>query len=283
MQMRNMLRKIPWKLLILLATGSSFMMIEHIPGNLVKNHTVLVFSEKLGEALVLAAVLAAVVDKTLKHEFLKEVSEDILSAAAGHTLPDRLKSTISTIIQSPYIRKNFIIKFTISDIADRPGFVLLTMHASYDVVNMRDEWQPYFVRTAIDKNNYFSHEGRLLALSISDGTEHSFNDQQMLKNRKEDRFYYYFEKEVTLRPRGALPLNVATTRSIVYPETWFYVLDILEITDGITVEFAGSDRFEWDVHFGPRRYCDCDGRLWKCAHVFLPGQFVRVSWKRKAS
>ena len=91
--------------------------------------------DKLGEAFLIAAILAVIVDPFLKGELLEEVSKEALSFAAGYVLPDPLKTLLKRIIKVPYIRERFRMTLSLSDIPNHPSFIRLTMHTSYDVVN----------------------------------------------------------------------------------------------------------------------------------------------------
>lgn len=237
--------------------------------------------EKLGDAFIIAGILAMVVDKYLKRNLLVEVMRDALSFAAGHTLPSPIKSTITDMIRTPYARKGFKIRFTLTDLPDHPQYIKMIMHTSYDVVNLTARKQGYTVRTAIDKSYLNMRDSELLALGISGSTCISFGDSELRANRKVDSHYYYYDHKVTLEPRGGTMLHVETTRSIVYPDRWFYVLDVLQLTMGIEVQVR-KDRFTWDADFGAyHERCSCSTG-WACSGVYLPGQFVRVTWAIKA-
>ena len=185
------------------------------------------------------------------------------------------------MIQTPYVRKEFKIRFTLTDLPDHPNYVKMVMHTSYDVVNLTARKQKYVVRTAIEKSHWNNiGDSELLALEISGSTHISFGEAELSADRKMDGPYYYYDHEVALDRQGGRNLHVETTRSIVYPDKWFYVLDILALTMGVEVQLR-EDRFTWDTDFGGYHECNpCEtGRA--CSSVFLPGQFVRVTWTRK--
>ena len=94
--------------------------------------------EKVGKAMIIAAVLAFIVDKALKRELLSEVTRDALSVTAGHALPDPIKEAIADILQQPYARKNFVIEFTLTELPN-PHHVKLHMHTSYEVISLTRE------------------------------------------------------------------------------------------------------------------------------------------------
>jgi len=151
----------------------------------------------------------------------------------------------------------------------------LLMHTTYNVINLKNNRQKYTVRTAIEK----SPSSRLVAFDTS--VSEPLDEARLKQAQKEDSLYYFYDEDVMLNPRSGPPLGVATTRGIIYPENWHYVLDILETTVGVEVEFSSAARFEWDVDFGARQECHCSINSKSCTSVFLPGQFIKVAWKRK--
>ena len=238
--------------------------------------------EKVGEAMIIAAVLAFIVDKALKRELLSEVTRDALSVAAGHTLPDPIKEAIADIIQQPYARKNFVIEFTLTELPENPHHVKLHMHTSYEVISLTHGRQEYVVRSSIERpQNIIVEDSKLLNFDLSGPTVVSLIERDLSAARKEDSFYYIYEQRLLLSPKGKMPLEVSTCRSIICEDNGNYVLDVLEFTIGVDIVLLSNDRFEWDVHFGFHKEFGRHENCWSCSGVFLPGQFIRVSWKRK--
>lgn len=238
--------------------------------------------EKLGDALLIAAVLAAIVDRYLKLNLLKEVQRDALSFAAGHVLPDLIRYRIADLIREPYARENF--KMTLALVSIRTGEVKLTMRTSYDVVNLTHRRQRYEVRSAIEKGQgSITHDAQLEDVSLSGSTSFHVSDEQLRPGHRgvnDEGMYLRYTRAVTLEPVNTTPLHVATTRSIICPESWFYVLDVLELTLGIEITVERLAEFDWRVHFGARGDPQTAPGSWTHSDVHLPGQFVRIAWTK---
>jgi formiminoglutamase len=242
--------------------------------------------DKIGEAFLIAAILAAIVDPFLKGELLEEVSKEALSFAAGYVLPDPLKTLLKRIIKVPYTRERFRITLSLSDIPNHPCFVRLTMHTSYDVVNqIETAVKCCTIRTAIERGRW-PNIGRseLLAYEIT-GLPSPIRlgaaELRQLQTDNIGRPYIFYEQEIKLPAAGKGVVHVETTRSIVYPESWFYVLDLLDVTIGVDVELRDENEFDWHVDFGHDRIAtETPGH---CEHsgAFLPGNFARITWTRK--
>jgi hypothetical protein len=238
--------------------------------------------EKLGDALLIAVVLATIVDRYLKLNLLKEVQRDALSFAAGHTLPDPIKNRITELIRAPYARKNF--EMTLALTSTDTAQVKLTMRTSYDVVNLTPRRQHYEVRSAIEKGQgRVTHNATLEDVRLGGSTNfHVSGDQLRPGHRRvsDEGSYVRFTRGVKLEPVNGTPLHVETTRSIICPESWFYVLDNLELTLGIKIAVERVDEFNWGVHFGAQGEIQKGETYWNNSGVHLPGQFVRIDWTK---
>jgi formiminoglutamase len=241
--------------------------------------------EKLSEAFMIAAILAAIVDPFLKGELLEEVSKEALSFAAGYVLPDPLKSLLKRIIKVPYTREAFRIVLSLSDTPNHPGFVRVTMHTSYDVVNQIEMAVKCTIRTAIERGRW-PNIGRseLLACEITglpSPIQLGAAELRQLQTDDNKRPYIFYEQEIKLPAAGKGVVHVETTRSIVYPDSWFYVLDLLDVTIGVDVQLSKENEFDWHVDFGhDRNAVETPGHR-EHSGAFLPGNFARITWTRK--
>ena len=77
--------------------------------------------EKLGEALIIAVILALFVDEVVKHALVKEVTRDVLDFTFGYQLPDEVKAQIRHILRLPFARRDFEITYTIKPLPAGAG------------------------------------------------------------------------------------------------------------------------------------------------------------------
>jgi hypothetical protein len=68
---------------------------------------------ELGGALFIAFILALLVDSYIKNRLVTEVAEDVLAFAAGHFLPAKTKNHVQNLIQSPWHRPRFEMRFSL--------------------------------------------------------------------------------------------------------------------------------------------------------------------------
>jgi hypothetical protein len=238
-------------------------------------------AEKLGGELIVAFILALVVDQYVKRNFAEEVTRDLLSFAAGHFLEDSIRKKISELIRAPYVRRNFLIQFKLEDLG--PDFVRVTMTTKYEVKNLAEDRPWYTVRSSIETSRWTAIERPMLReFKLAGSSRWSLAGEKLAQKTRQEGPYLVFQRRRHLEPSSGRALEVSTLRSAVYPRDWYYVLDLLgpSITIGVTVEFDRLAEFEWHVHFGAGDDLMDQSDPTKRVHpgVHLPGQFVRVTW-----
>jgi hypothetical protein len=250
-------------------------------------HTELLEVEhRLGDALMIAGILAFGVDRYVKGQLLAEVARDVLSFAAGHALSDGLKGRVNDLLAVPYYRRNFQLRLVLTPL-DRNGFVRVTMFTRYEVLSLTGEPRKYEVKTAIEESPWSDLEaGRLLGVDVSGPVSATFPARRMPQWRP-GLGHIEFSTEVDLPARGGTPLIVETRRSAVYRESWSYLLDFVDTTEDVTIitETVVADpqlNFRWSVNIPQREVQPVQqaGR-WPCPGVYLPGQFVRIIWTKE--
>lgn len=239
--------------------------------------------EGLGEALIIAVILAVGVDRYVKNRLLTEVTRDALSFLAGHNMPDKLKRLIEDLWRCQYVRNKFEIHFVLEDI-NIPNFVRLRMTTTYTVWNLTEERVDYKVQTSLEKPRW-EHYGSsaLEEIVVSGSDDFKITYEEIQKDHQHDTSdYIIFERNVKLLPAAKqTPLKVKTVRSAVYPDTWYYVLDLLEPTMGIKIYTNPQKKFNWDVHFfHGREASNHRVDFWEHRTAYLPGQSARVIWDR---
>lgn len=240
------------------------------------------FLEKLGDALVIAALLAYPVDQYLKSRLLREVSRDVLSFTAGHDVPGEMKNVITDILRRPYARRHFRIRFSLHPVTF-PGplsCVRLEMLTSYEVHNLTHQMIPYTLQSAIEKSYLSQHEPSTIRAVRTATFQLNQEEIRSADGYREDDTHVRFSKPMELAPVGKTPLTVSTERTSVYPESYFYILDVLDLTLGATVEVVDSPGFCWNVMFAVPGSPSQSRNTWSHPGAHLPGQFIRIMWTK---
>src|SRR5215471_17341261 len=102
-------------------------------------------SEKLGEALIIAAVLGIVVDESVKKTLVKESVKNLLHLFIGYDLPDEVKAHLKYLLHLPFVRKGFTITYTFEklDFKNANGIPVscweVTSETTYNIVNLTEK------------------------------------------------------------------------------------------------------------------------------------------------
>lgn len=238
-------------------------------------------AEKLGGELIVACVLALVVDQYIKKKFAEEVTRDLLSFAAGHSLEDSIRKKISELIRAAYVRRSFVIQFGLEDVT--PDLVRVTMTTAYEIKNLADDRPWYAVRSSIETSRWSRIEQPMLKeFKLKGSVRWGVAGEKLRRRTRQEGPYLAFQRRVHLEPAYGRALEVCTVRTAIYPRDWYYVLDLLgpAITIGLTVKVDRTADFEWHVHFGAGDdlMAHPTATTWVHPGVHLPGQFVRITW-----
>ena len=90
---------------------------------------------KVGDALVIAGVIAALVDRAVKRDLLSEFAADISHHIVGHMLPPALREHVRRYLRVEVVRKSWIIDYEIEPQNDPVGFVKVTTRSTYEMEN----------------------------------------------------------------------------------------------------------------------------------------------------
>src|SRR5262245_42479435 len=240
---------------------------------------------KLGEALVIAAILAVVVDRYVKDKLVAEVARDVLSYSVGHAIPKEIQQEIRHLLRLPFVRQDFELIFSLKEVPNHPGFVAIVMQTSFRIINLTDVSQEYPFCSSIEKT-LFPEVGENKLLSIVVNGPHSFTlraDELAVKSESSGHFIEY-RNSLVIPKSSAEPVFVWTERVAIYKENFTHVLDILAPTLGVTVISEFPEDFQVGVHFAVRGEPQCipEYHPKKFVHggVFLPGHHVRMTWRR---
>jgi hypothetical protein len=91
--------------------------------------------EGTGEAFVVAAILAVVVDEAAKRDLLKEFTESISSHIVGRLLQPELREHIEQYLKADLVRNTWTITYTLSEVPGHPLHKRLLTTFAYEMEN----------------------------------------------------------------------------------------------------------------------------------------------------
>jgi hypothetical protein len=104
----------------------------------------------IGEAFVVAAILGLTVDRYLKGDLIRKVSQDVYKYMVGYNLPAEIKGRLQALMGTALVRRNWQIAYTLIPIAESDE-VLIDINFSYELENVSNTVQTYTPRIEIEK------------------------------------------------------------------------------------------------------------------------------------
>src|SRR5258707_5944903 len=90
---------------------------------------------KVGDALIIAPLLALIVDEAAKRKLIREFSLDISGHIIGRMLPVELRNHLHGYLQMFLVRTRWDITYTIEKWDGQPGYIKLSTISEYDMEN----------------------------------------------------------------------------------------------------------------------------------------------------
>jgi hypothetical protein len=104
------------------------------------------------DALLVAALLGATVDKYVKAFLIQEASRDVYRYLAGYNLPEEIKERLQTLMGTALIRHNWRIAYTLTPIVTESNEVLIDVVYSFELQNISNDVQKYTQKIQIEKH-----------------------------------------------------------------------------------------------------------------------------------
>ena len=106
----------------------------------------------LGEALVIACVVALLVDRAAKLKLLKEFAADVSTHIIGRRLPESLRKHIEPYLEADLIRTTWNITYVISDWPGHHGYDRLETVSVYEIENRSSSPTVYRCVYSVEKS-----------------------------------------------------------------------------------------------------------------------------------
>jgi hypothetical protein len=106
-------------------------------------HVILGILGGIGEASMIAGLLAFTVDVYLKRRLTEEITEDVSSYVMSRGLPRELQDEVDHFCRQHSVRVDLELNYTFAEIEGRDDFILMTVLLHFQVVNLTDEFQPF--------------------------------------------------------------------------------------------------------------------------------------------
>jgi hypothetical protein len=171
----------------------------------------------LGEALFIAAILAAIVDPYTKFRLGKEIGREIAHETAGQHLPQPLRQALENIEDISLYQVDFAIEVTLENVASPPDFLKWKTAMHFEVRNASWNKRVFEHRVAIMDSAAERADGKIIAVSHTlDGTvEYDLKESDPALARmcnREDGITFFRHKS----PRKIASTRLGTTHKYEY-------------------------------------------------------------------
>ena len=274
--MKNInLRKVGFRVLLLLLVACGVSLLYFGSGFL--GHA----AEGIGEALIIAGVLALTVDGYVKEHLLKEASQDIAMYLVGYQLPPEIQGTIKDLMSTNLVARGVHLHYELSLPKQSPGKVLAEVTLTYHVDNISNKKRSYKQR--VYQQNTFSPAFLELRCDSNDekGKYHlgARELSLQLKGQEAEFVAKVVAPEIQLRPRdqaGSFRYQFTAKFTLLFPEDYsdFFVFDDPAI--GVIITAGYPEQLDF---IGPS---DPDNiNRWEYDRVFFGGEQTTVQWRKK--
>jgi hypothetical protein len=235
-------------------------------------------AEGIGEALIIAGVLALTVDSYVKEHLLKEASQDIAMYLVGYQLPAEIQGTIKDLMSTNLVDRDVHLHYQLSLPKQSPGKVLAEVTLTYYVDNISNKKCSYKQR--VYQHNTFSPAFLELRCDSNDeqGKYHLGVPELSLQlTGKEGEFVAEVSgPQIQLRPRsGNFRYQFTAKFTLLYPQDFsdFFVFD--DPTIGVIITAGYPDELEF---IGPSDPSNIN--RWEYPRVFFGGEQLQCSGAR---
>lgn len=246
---------------------------------------------RVAEALILAVILAFLVDIAAKKELLKEFLEDTSFHIIGRQLPEDIREEIRGYLNPDFIRPSWTLVYRIEEIASNSGAIKLKSFFTGEIENRSSKVKDFTFIGEVD-DTWLDGVGKAqivhAAVVKKDGTEIfdlSF-DEEANTHLTASAGIKPFHRVIQVPP--AQPPLISILECIEYlPSSYVYPLVSAGTVSRATltvyypklkfkVEVSLSSGDESKVH----RSEFIDGSIWDIRKPLLPGQCVMTNWQR---
>jgi len=260
----------------------------------------------LGDAMMIASIIAVTVDETAKRKLLKEFGENISTHVIGRLLPPELREHIHHYLNVDFVRYNWEITYTISLLSKHPHYVQLHTRSSYEIENRSPFPREYVIGYEVEepccgcKDVGVTHIKLAKARDLKPGHERDLFElhygDPLLKTRSEEGFIKLcLDKDKNIMMPGHDPgaqqrFKVEIESIEFYTDSFYTPFDtfhpVLQTT--LSVLYP-SEALEIDLSLTFDSVKDAaqpetlaEGKKWTITRPMLPGQGFVVRWSPRA-
>lgn len=267
-----------------------FLTIFHWPTERLQSFPVLaalldIVVPKVGEALMIAVILALVVDYAAKQELLKDFAHDVSAHIVGRLLPHEFREYILGFLKADFIRDEWDVRYTIESWPDYPDYLRLTTFSSYVIENRSASIAPYTFEYEVEKSAHPEiGESKIIHVRLQDEDRLVFDTTGEVQVNCDDRTFKFASAPHLIRPKSKVSFLSESIECFSRDYSGEFVSRIPCLRTRITVLYPKE---KLAVGMDPSFEAKVDktelanGTEWLISSPMLPGHTFTTYWSAK--
>jgi hypothetical protein len=246
---------------------------------------------RVGDAFMIAPLLAIAVEFAAAQELLKSFAFDISHHIIGRLLPAELREHMLSYLTMNWVRRRWFVEYTIEEWPNKPGFIQLASFTEYELENRSDSSRSYPFVYELEES-YFPKVGEARmchACASVDGlplVEHKEEDLKHLVISKGTNINFRENVSVPPMPHGVYRFTVESLECLpdAFESAFIASVPVLETT--VRVLYP-RDKFSVHVMLSFAEESALlkteliNGDQYVIKSPILPGQCFLTRWNRK--
>jgi hypothetical protein len=246
----------------------------------------------LGDALMVAALLAVMVDKAVKRELLEQFAREVSHHIIGYRLPAELRDYVMKYLTVDVIRTDWNITYTIELLETHPGFVKLTAQNAYVLQN----------NSLLEKKHSYSYyverswfpeigESEILSFALTSPIAKESFDLRIGAGleTKTDSGFLQTSKVLALPPMPHGQYKCFAESVEYFPDCFFaQFVTLLPVLRASVTVYYPKDEMTFDLNLSCQDGKTTElqlsnGTQWTVDTPLLPGHSISTRWRKKAT
>jgi hypothetical protein len=245
---------------------------------------------RMGDALLIAPLLALIVEVAAQQELLGTFVHDISIHIIGYLLPSELRECIIGYLSTPFVRTKWFVEYRIVEWPGKSGFYELTTLVQYELENRSESNKTYTFSFEVP-NSWFPAIGKARIVHMAAWQNRTaifdYDEVQLCHEAQARADFVAFKREVDIprRPHGIYRFIAESVEC--YPDgfsaPFTTTVPVLETT--VRVLYPKNQlKIDLELSFGGHtpltKYEIQGGTEWIINSPMLPGQSFFTRWKK---
>jgi hypothetical protein len=235
---------------------------------------------RLGEALIISAVLAATVELYTRKRMMRQVVLDVFQYIAGHPLPNQLKDRIKKLVRTDLIRKDLRLRYDFEELDGNR--LTVTLEIEFKLENISSAEEPFQQRLEAEAHD----SPRVLSMccvSSEKAASYELSNVELKESESDPRAVFAEGKKIRIRPNRDIPAITYVIKGkfqFVFPADFSDVFSSLLPTVGTTVVEVGEAPENLEIFISDYRAKHVARLRWEFNEAFTRSEHFRIRWYR---